>query len=190
MISTPYVFNLNNKKGKAGKDVSGIANGKKLRAARKREATVMPTQVLFKDEEHANYLLEDSTHGKFGYSNQYLIIHNGRGILLNPDGRNDYSNVKEGYLAGVPAHKIEYLFLSHQDPDLMVSANGWLIDQRSPALPPEFCFGFHCTFRCGGWELGPHLLHPQGRYDAAPRRRFTAGHPNTFSAFIHQFPDL
>jgi flavorubredoxin len=115
--------------------MSGMANGKKLGAAREREATVMPTQVLFKNEEHANYLLDDSTQGKVGYSNQYLIIHNGRGMLLNPDGHDDYSNLKQEYLARVPPHKIEYLFLSHQDPDLLVSANGWLmISEVQPFL--------------------------------------------------------
>ena len=135
MISTPYVFHINNKKGKAGKNVSGIVNAKKLGAARDREAAFMPTQELFKNVEHANYLLEDSTHGKVGYSNQYLIIHNGRGMLLNPDGHNDYSNLKEEYLARVPPHKIEYLFLSHQDPDLLVSTNGWLmISEVQPFL--------------------------------------------------------
>jgi flavorubredoxin len=128
MISTPFVFHINNKKEEAGKGMSGITKGKKLRAAaREKEATVMPTQVLFKNEEHANYLLEDSTHGKFGYSNQYLIIHNGRGMLLNPDGHYDYSSLNEEYLAHVPTHKIEYVFLSHQDPDLLVSTKGWLM---------------------------------------------------------------
>ncbi|NMC01324.1 MAG: MBL fold metallo-hydrolase, partial [Chloroflexi bacterium] len=43
----------------------------------------MPTQTLFENAEHKNILLEDFTSGEMVQANQHIIVHNGRGMLLD-----------------------------------------------------------------------------------------------------------
>jgi flavorubredoxin len=59
-------------------------------------------------------------------SNQFLIIHERRGLMLDCGGYRVYKNLL-GALAGfLPAGAIDYIFLSHQDPDVGSGLNLWL----------------------------------------------------------------
>ena len=87
------------------------------------------SHVLFEDESHKNYLLDvcDLELRKAIHSNQHLIIHNGSGIILDPGGHKIFSKASAETSACLQGGKLEYIFLSHQDPDIVASLNGWLM---------------------------------------------------------------
>ncbi|MBN1483555.1 MAG: FprA family A-type flavoprotein [Chloroflexia bacterium] len=105
----------------------------------------MPTQVLFENVEHKNVLLEDFTSGEMVQSNQHLIIHRGKAMLLDPGGHKVYSLALEEISTLIPIHDLQYLFLSHQDPDIVAAANGWLMvtDARAYLPGPWVRFVMH-----------------------------------------------
>jgi len=83
--------------------------------------------VLFEKEGHKVVLFEELTPASAVQSNQYLIIHNGEGILLDPGGHKVFSLLKKDISAHIPPSRIRYIFLSHQDPDIVAAINGWLL---------------------------------------------------------------
>ena len=82
-------------------------------------------------------LYDDGTHKCIGFTelvqgegiqaNQFAIIHNGEGMLLDPGGNLTYKHlIAEMADFFLPSHT-RYIFASHQDPDIIASANGWLL---------------------------------------------------------------
>lgn len=59
-------------------------------------------------------------------SNQFLIVHNRRGLLLDCGGYRVYKNLLGELASHLPAGAVEYIFLSHQDPDIGSGLNLWL----------------------------------------------------------------
>lgn len=93
----------------------------------------MPSTVLFDNGEHRNILLEDYGHGLAVQANQHLIVHNGRGMILDPGGHKVYNRVLSETTALLKGGKLQYLFLSHQDPDIVAATNGWLMTTDAEA---------------------------------------------------------
>ncbi len=106
----------------------------------------MPTQILFENAEHKNVLLEDFTSGQMVQANQHLIIHQGQAMLLDPGGHKVYSSALEEVSAIVPTNALKYLFLSHQDPDIVAATNGWLMVTDATALLPQLWVRFIMHF--------------------------------------------
>lgn len=95
-------------------------------AARPRGLT-MPTLTLFEDGPHRNLLLEDFGHGEMVQANQHLVVHGAAGMILDPGGHKVYNRVLSETMARLGKAKLEYIFLSHQDPDIVAALNGWLM---------------------------------------------------------------
>jgi flavorubredoxin len=93
----------------------------------------MPSTVLYDNGEHRNILLEDYGHGLAVQANQHLIVHNGRGMILDPGGHKVYNRVLSETTALLKGGKLQYLFLSHQDPDIVAATNGWLMTTDADA---------------------------------------------------------
>ncbi len=94
----------------------------------------MADTVLFDNGVHRNILLEDS--GGVGLSvqaNQHLIVRNGEGMLLDPGGHKVYSKVLAKTFSALGGGNLRYLFLSHQDPDIVAAVNGWLMTTDATA---------------------------------------------------------
>jgi len=87
----------------------------------------MSGQVIFESEEHRVVLFEELTPASVVQANQYLIIHKGEGVLLDPGGHKVFSRLQSDIARFLPPKKIKYVFLSHQDPDIVASLNGWLL---------------------------------------------------------------
>lgn len=88
----------------------------------------MTVQLLFQSGNHKNVLLEESQAGDQAVqSNQHLIVHDGGGIILDPGGHKVYAKVLSDTMAQLGGGKLEYVFLSHQDPDIVAAVNGWLM---------------------------------------------------------------
>lgn len=83
--------------------------------------------ILYNDGNHKCVAFTDLVQGEGIQANQFLIVHNGEGILLDPGGNLTYKDLLAG-MAGffLPSH-LDYVFASHQDPDIVASANGWLL---------------------------------------------------------------
>ncbi len=105
----------------------------------------MPTQVLFENADHKNVLLEDFTSGQMVQTNQHLIVHGNEAMLLDPGGHRVYSAALEELSTVVPLGRLKHIFFSHQDPDIVAAANGWLMttDARGYLPRPWIRFIMH-----------------------------------------------
>ncbi|MBE7563661.1 MULTISPECIES: MBL fold metallo-hydrolase [Acidithiobacillus] len=83
--------------------------------------------LLFDNGIHKCIAFTDLVEGEGIQANQFLIVHNGEGMLLDPGGNLTYKNLlAEMASYFLPAH-LNYVFASHEDPDIVASANGWLL---------------------------------------------------------------
>lgn len=90
--------------------------------------------TLFSAGGHSNVLLEDfSGTGLAVQANQHVIIHDGEGMILDPGGHKVYSKVLGATSAVLARGRLRYLFLSHQDPDIVAATNGWLMTTDATA---------------------------------------------------------
>ncbi len=93
----------------------------------------MKTTTLFEQGAHRNLLLPDFGEGAAVQANQHLIIDSGVGIILDPGGHKVYSKVLAETFAQLGGGKLEHIFLSHQDPDIVAALNGWLMTTDATA---------------------------------------------------------
>lgn len=102
---------------------------------------------LYNDGNHKCIAFTDLVQGDGIQSNQFLIVHGGEGMLLDPGGNLVYKDLlAEMATYFQPAHT-RYVFASHEDPDIIASANGWLlitdarivIAQEWLRFIPHFC---------------------------------------------------
>lgn len=82
--------------------------------------------ILFDDGRHKCIKFDDLTIGDEVQSNQFLIVHDGRGILVDCGGYQIYQNVLLAVSRYLPAGSLDYIFLSHQDPDVGSGLDLWL----------------------------------------------------------------
>lgn len=84
--------------------------------------------TLFNSENHRYILLNESEPGEEDGipSNQYLIVHNGKGTLLDPGGFGVMPQVLNEMLQYLTPDNIEAICLSHQDPDIVGGLSTWL----------------------------------------------------------------
>lgn len=87
----------------------------------------MPSTVLFENKNHRNILLEDFGHGQAVQVNQHLIVHSDAGLILDPGGHKVFSRAMSETNALLGSGNLRYIFFSHQDPDIVAAANGWLM---------------------------------------------------------------
>jgi len=83
--------------------------------------------VLYEDENHKNVLMEDYSEGEMIPANQHLIMHNGKGMFLDPGGHKMHSKLFADLSDHLLPNKIKYLFFSHKDPDIVAAINFWLM---------------------------------------------------------------
>jgi flavorubredoxin len=79
----------------------------------------------FDDESH-----EDS----FLSVNQYLIIENDEGLLIDPGSESIFDELYDAVSEFIEVQKIKYIFLSHQDPDVSGSINQWSLTTQAKFL--------------------------------------------------------
>jgi flavorubredoxin len=148
----------------------------------------MANAVLFDDGGHRNILLEDFDSGGLAVqANQHVIIHGGSAMILDPGGHKVYSKVLAETFTLLGAAKLKYIFLSHQDPDIVAAINGWLMTTDADAyishlwsrFVPHFGFDSLVADRLKGiddegmtfdldgaklFALPGHFLHSEGNF--------------------------
>jgi flavorubredoxin len=83
--------------------------------------------ILYKTENHCNVMFSDLGEGFMVQSTQHLISHGKEAIILDPGGHKIYSKLLAETSAFIPIGTLKHLFFSHQDPDIVAAANGWLM---------------------------------------------------------------
>lgn len=83
--------------------------------------------ILYEEDGHRNILLPELSAGAGVQTNQHVIIHGGEALLLDPGGTKLYTKVFKEWSKEAGGAKLTKLFLSHQDPDIVASLNGWLM---------------------------------------------------------------
>jgi flavorubredoxin len=90
--------------------------------------------VLFTGATHKNVLLEDFSSGGFAVqANQHVIVDGNQGMVLDPGGHKVYSRVLGAALTELGRSQLKWIFLSHQDPDIVAASNGWLMTTDADA---------------------------------------------------------
>ncbi len=112
-------------------------------------------KVLFKSGEHIVYMFSEYSPKDAIQSNQYLIVHNGRAALLDPGGNRTYHKLLEHISKLInPKEELDYIILSHQDPDIVASLNGWLMATKAEALISKLWTRFIPHFGLSSWLEG------------------------------------
>ncbi|MFN7065967.1 MAG: MBL fold metallo-hydrolase [Aquificaceae bacterium] len=99
-------------------------------------------QLIFDSPEHKVVFFEELTPASAVQSNQVLIIHKDEGMLLDPGGHKVFSKLLSELSVFITPNQIKYIFLSHQDPDIVASINGWLMTTRADAYVSKLWMRF------------------------------------------------
>ncbi|PKO25401.1 MAG: MBL fold metallo-hydrolase [Betaproteobacteria bacterium HGW-Betaproteobacteria-8] len=92
--------------------------------------------------------LTDSSTGLAVQSNQFLIVTDGHGALIDPGGNMTYNALMMAMGKYFNFRKLQYILASHQDPDIVASINKWLIGTECTLLAPAIWERFIPHF-CG-----------------------------------------
>ncbi|MFP4180731.1 MAG: MBL fold metallo-hydrolase [Spirochaetaceae bacterium] len=101
-------------------------------------------RVLYDQDDHKVIWLgwgEDDDKGAV-QTNQYLIVHNGKGVLLDPGGVHLFSRVVAVISNYINLDNIESIFFSHQDPDVSSGIALWLGVTRADIYISELWLRF------------------------------------------------
>ncbi|MEZ4226219.1 MAG: MBL fold metallo-hydrolase [Polyangiaceae bacterium] len=102
----------------------------------------MADTVLYDAGGHRNVLLPSFDEGHAVPANQHLIIHAGVGMILDPGGHKVYNKVLAETTSQLKGGKLGYVFLSHQDPDIVAAVNGWLMTTDADAYASKLWLRF------------------------------------------------
>jgi flavorubredoxin len=145
---------------------------------------------LFNNGEHICLMFSDLVEdgeGESVQSNQFLIVREGNGILLDPGGILTYNELFLAMSKFFPPKQLKYVFASHADPDIIASLPRWLngsdtkllISEIWSRFVPHFCAqgktegriiavpdeGTLIPFGGATFEILPaHFLHAEGNF--------------------------
>jgi flavorubredoxin len=103
----------------------------------------MPNTVLYDNASHRNVLLEDFGLGGLAVqANQHIIVHGETGMILDPGGHKVYGRLLAETYSVLGKAKLAYIFLSHQDPDIVAALNGWLMTTDATAYVSKLWMRF------------------------------------------------
>ncbi|MEN8140943.1 MAG: MBL fold metallo-hydrolase [Thermodesulfobacteriota bacterium] len=83
--------------------------------------------ILHETANHKNVLFSNLTSGAMVQANQHVIIHENESMLLDPGGHKVYTRLFGELSSVMPINNMKHIFFSHQDPDIIAAANGWLM---------------------------------------------------------------
>lgn len=83
--------------------------------------------TLYSAGAHKNIFFNDLSSGSMVQANQHLIVEGSEAMILDPGGHKIQSKLFSQLAAVVPINNLKHIFFSHQDPDIIAAANGWLM---------------------------------------------------------------
>lgn len=90
--------------------------------------------VLFDNGSHQCLCFDDLVSGEGVQSNQFLIVDNGQYLLLDPGGDLTYTPLSLELSKRFPLQELDYIFASHQDPDIIAALDKWLLHTRARVI--------------------------------------------------------
>lgn len=87
-------------------------------------------KILFDNGTHkcVMFSIDDESHeDSYLAVNQYLLIQNGSGILIDPGSDNIFHELCDAIERHIPIENIMMIFFSHQDPDVSGSISQWSV---------------------------------------------------------------
>jgi flavorubredoxin len=136
---------------------------------------------------HAFYDLVDDQNSQAVQCNQFLIVDNGHGALVDPGGNMTYTGLLIDMQKYFSSKDLDYILASHPDPDIIASVNKWFVASNCKVLisslwtrfVPHFTTGKNNTARIVGIpdegaliSLGrtkivavpAHFMHAEGNF--------------------------
>jgi flavorubredoxin len=90
--------------------------------------------VLFDNGTHQCLCFDDLVSGDGVQSNQFLIVDHGQYLLLDPGGDLTYTPLSLELSKLMPLQDLDYIFASHQDPDIIAALDKWLLHTRAKVV--------------------------------------------------------
>ena len=156
---------------------------------------------LFRNDNHACLMFTDlmEEDGQAVQCNQFLIVDNGVGAIIDPGGNLAYNELYLTISRFFPPQQLSYLIASHADPDIIASLDRWMTSTRAKLVISRIWERFAPHFTkvgktenrvigvpdAGGclplgnselWLLPAHFMHSEGNFhfwDPVSRILFT-----------------
>jgi len=90
--------------------------------------------VLFDDGNHLCLCFDKLVSGDGVQSNQFLIVDDNMRMLLDPGGDLTYTPLSLSLSRLFPLQELDYIFASHQDPDIIAAIDKWLLHTRAKVI--------------------------------------------------------
>lgn len=90
--------------------------------------------VLFDNGHHRCLCFDDLVSGDGVQSNQFLILDGNASLLLDPGGDLTYTPLSLALSRHMKVEELDYVFASHQDPDIISSLDKWLLHTRAKVV--------------------------------------------------------
>jgi flavorubredoxin len=120
-------------------------------------------------------------------ANQFLIVNNGKGVILDPGGNMTYNELSLTMRKYMAPSQLDYILASHADPDIIASLDKWMTSTNAKLVisklwarfAPHFCKIGKTDDRIIGvpdeggrlafgdtelWLLPAHFLHAEGNF--------------------------
>ena len=91
-------------------------------------------KVLYDDGKHkcVMFSFDDESHeDSFLSVNQYLVVQNGVGVLIDPGSESIFEELYDAVANHVDIDAIKFIFFSHQDPDVSGSIAQWAVSTNA-----------------------------------------------------------
>lgn len=176
----------------------------------------MAKLTLFDDGTHRNYVLDEYGTGQMVQANQHLIVHGRSAMILDPGGHKVFNQALAETMELMGGGKLETIFLSHQDPDIVAALNGWLMTTDATAHASQLWLRFIPHFGldtlvasrlkgipdegtvlplngCKLLVLPAHFLHSEGNfqvYDPISKILYTGDLGTSLGTAYREVPDF
>lgn len=90
--------------------------------------------VLFDNGTHQCICFDDLVTGEGVQTNQFLISDNEHYMLLDPGGDLTYTPLSLELSKHIPIQELNYIFASHQDPDIIAALDKWLLHTKAKVI--------------------------------------------------------
>ncbi|HEY5994059.1 MAG TPA: MBL fold metallo-hydrolase [Gallionellaceae bacterium] len=145
---------------------------------------------LFNNGKHLCLMFDDLVDDSMGaavQANQFLIVDNGHGALIDPGGNMTYNGLLMEMHNYFSPKKLDYILASHADPDIIASVNKWMIHTDCKVMisklwtrfVPHFCSVGNAEGRVDGipdeglniplgesviQAIPAHFMHSEGNF--------------------------